>query len=103
MTTFTQDAPRGNRQNALAKALQASASSPDELAAIAAGANVTPRQAALARAGKPINAGSYLALRGAVGVDPVDGAPRPPKTISANVVWWLLSAALYITRRIARA
>jgi hypothetical protein len=63
---------------------------------------VTPRQAALARVGKPINAGAYLALCGAAGLDPVHGASRPVKTVSSNVAWWLLSAALYITRGLRR-
>jgi DNA-binding XRE family transcriptional regulator len=88
--------------SALANALQASASSPAALVAIAVQADVTPRQVALARAGKPINAGAYLALCSAVGIDPVDGASRPVKTVSANVVWWLLSAALYISRGLRR-
>jgi hypothetical protein len=82
--------------SALANTLQASASSSAALAAIAVRAAITPRQVALARAGKPINAGAYLALCGAAGVDPVAGAQRPVKVVSANVVWWLLSAALYI-------
>jgi hypothetical protein len=88
--------------SALANTLQASASSSAALAAIAVRAAITPRQVALARAGKPINAGAYLALCGAAGVDPVAGAQRPVKVVSANVVWWLLSAALYITRRLRR-
>jgi hypothetical protein len=84
--------------SALANALRSSAGSSDRLAALAAEAAVTPRQASMARAGKPINAGAYLALCGAVGVDPCDGTPRPIKAVSADVIWWLLSAALYITR-----
>jgi DNA-binding XRE family transcriptional regulator len=89
-------------RSALANALRVSAVSPESFAAIAAQAVVTRRQVALARAGKPINAGAYLALCGAVGVDPVDGSPRPVKAISSNVAWWLLSAALYITRSLRR-
>jgi transcriptional regulator with XRE-family HTH domain len=89
-------------RSALANALQVSAVSPESFAAIAAQAAVTRRQVALARTGKPINAGAYLALCGAVGVDPVDGSPRPVKAISSNVAWWLLSAALYITRGLRR-
>lgn len=89
-------------RSALAYALRVSAVSPESWAAVAAQAAVTRRQVALARAGKPINAGAYLALCGAVGVDPVDGSPRPVKAISSNVAWWLLSAALYITRGLRR-
>jgi transcriptional regulator with XRE-family HTH domain len=89
-------------RSALANALRVSAVSPESFAAIAAQAAVTRRQVALARAGKPINAGAFLALCGAVGVDPVDGSPRPVKAISSNVAWWLLSAALYITRGLRR-
>jgi transcriptional regulator with XRE-family HTH domain len=85
--------------NALANAVLTSASS---TSALAAEAGITGRQVALARAGKPINAGAYLALCGVVGVNPVDGSPRPIKTVSPNVVWWLLSGALYITRGLRR-
>lgn len=70
--------------SALANALRAAASSPGALAPIAQRACVTPRQASMARAGKPINAGAYLALCGAVGVDPTDGSPRQIKAVSAN-------------------
>jgi DNA-binding XRE family transcriptional regulator len=68
--------------------------------ALAAQAGVSVRQVALGRTGKPIGAGVYLALCGAVGVDPVDGTRRPVKSVSAAIAWWLLSAALYITRRL---
>ncbi|MGO9399737.1 MAG: helix-turn-helix domain-containing protein [Xanthobacteraceae bacterium] len=88
--------------SALANALQVIASSPAARVKLATQAHILPRQVALARAGKPINAGAYLALCGAAGIDPVDGASRPIKTVSANVVWWLLSAALYITRGLRR-
>ena len=82
----------------LADALRLSASSPEALSATAIRAGVA-RQAALARAGKPIAAGAYLALCAAAGIDPVDGKCRPVKCVSSNVMlWWLLSAALYITR-----
>ena len=83
--------------SALANALRA-ALSPVVLAAIAQRACVTRRQASMARAGKPINAGAYLALCGAIGVDPTDGSPRQIKTVSANVLWRLLSASLDVTR-----
>jgi DNA-binding XRE family transcriptional regulator len=86
----------------LANAVQMGASSSAALVGLAAQAGVTPRQVSLARAEKPINAGAYLALCGAVGIDPVDGAPCPVKSVSPNVEWWLLSAALYITRGLRR-
>jgi transcriptional regulator with XRE-family HTH domain len=88
--------------SALAQALQAQASTAVALATIAQRARVTPRQVALARVGKPINAGAFLALCGAVGIDPVDGAARPIKAVSPDIEWWLLSAALYITRGLRR-
>jgi DNA-binding Xre family transcriptional regulator len=88
--------------SALSDVLQSSASSWPELDAVARQAGVTPRQASLARAGKPVNAGAYLALCAATGIDPVNGGARPPKLISPNVVWWLLSGALYITRHLKK-
>ena len=84
--------------NPLANALQALAPSSAGLAATADQAGVSRRQASLARAGKPISAGSYLALCGSVGLDPMDGLPRPVKSVAPIIEWWLLSAALYITR-----
>jgi hypothetical protein len=53
-----------------------------------------------ARAGKPINAGAYLALCGAVGVDPLDGSPRPPKRVSTGVAWPMVGAGLKIVRQL---
>jgi DNA-binding XRE family transcriptional regulator len=88
--------------SALANTLQASASSSAALAAIAVRAAITPRQVALARAGKPINAGAYLALCGAAGLDPIEGSPRPIKAVSPNVEWWLLGMALRVTRGLQR-
>jgi transcriptional regulator with XRE-family HTH domain len=85
--------------NALANAVATSASS---TAALAAEAGITGRQVALARAGKPINAGAYLALCGAVGINPVDGSERPVKFVSPNVEWWLLGTALRVTRGLRR-
>lgn len=86
----------------LADALRARALSLEALAKIAGDAGVTRRQVCLARAGKPIGAGAHLALCGAVGIDPIDGASRPPKVVSANVVWWILSTALYVTRNLRK-
>jgi DNA-binding XRE family transcriptional regulator len=86
--------------SAPANAMRSAASSLVTVAALADQAGVTPRQVSLARAGKPINAGAYLALCGAIGIDPVDGSPRPVKTVSANVEWRLLGTALHITRNL---
>ena len=88
--------------NTLAITLQSSASSWTELDGIARQAGVSSRQASLARAGKPVKAGAYLALCAATGIDPVDGKARPAKLLSPNVVWWLLSGALYITRHLKK-
>jgi hypothetical protein len=87
---------------ALANALQIVAASPAALTGVAASAGVMPRQVALARANKPINAGAYLAICGAAGLDPVDGLPRPIKSVSPNVEWWLLGTALRLTRGLRR-
>ena len=88
--------------NALPNALQSSASSWAALDEMGRRAGVTSRQVSLARAGKPVNAGAYLALCAATGIDPVDGKARPARVISPNVVWWLLSGALYISRHLRR-
>jgi DNA-binding XRE family transcriptional regulator len=53
-----------------------------------------------ARAGKPINAGAFLALCGAVGIDPVDGSIRALKRVPAHVAWPMVGAGLRITRRL---
>jgi hypothetical protein len=88
--------------NALSNALQSSASSWAALDEVARQAGVTSRQVSLARAGKPVNAGAYLALCAATGIDPTNGKARPARVISPNVVWWLLSGALYITRHLKK-
>jgi hypothetical protein len=88
--------------SALANALGSTAQTSAALVAIAAKAGVTPRQASCARAAKPINAGAYLALCGAVGIDPVDDSARPIKSVSSNVEWWSLGTALRVTRGLRR-
>jgi transcriptional regulator with XRE-family HTH domain len=88
--------------NALSTALQSLGSSWAALDSLAREARVTPRQVSLARSGKPINAGAHLALCAAVGIDPVDSKPRPVKVLSPNIVWWILSGALYITRNLKK-
>jgi DNA-binding Xre family transcriptional regulator len=55
-----------------------------------------------ARAGKPINAGAFLALCGAVGIDPVDGSIRTPKRVPAQVAWPMVGASLRIVRLVLR-
>lgn len=82
--------------------LQSVASSWPLLDAIARQAGVSPKLVSLARAGKPINAGAYLAVCAAIGINPVDGKPRPVKQLKPNLVWWQLSAALYITRSLKK-
>jgi transcriptional regulator with XRE-family HTH domain len=86
----------------LSQALQSVASSWPLLDAIARQAGVSPKLVSLARAGKPINAGAYLAVCGATGINPVDGKPRPVKQLKPSLVWWQLSAALYITRSLKK-
>jgi DNA-binding Xre family transcriptional regulator len=90
--------------NALSEALRARI--PDlplsALNEFARQAGVPPKLASLARKGKSVNTGAHLALCAAVGIDPVDGRSRPVKQLSSNVVWWLLSGALYITRNLKK-
>jgi transcriptional regulator with XRE-family HTH domain len=86
----------------LADALRTAAPTSAALAVFADRAGVGRRQACLARAGKPICAGAYLALCGALGISPMDGTRRAPKIVSPNVEWWLVGTALYITRGLRR-
>jgi DNA-binding XRE family transcriptional regulator len=53
-----------------------------------------------ARSGKPINAGAFVALCGAVGIDPVDGSARPPRRVSSRIAWPTVGASLRIVRRL---
>jgi hypothetical protein len=55
-----------------------------------------------ARAGRPVNAGAFLALCGAAGIDPVDGSARSPKRVPAGIAWSLVGEGLRITRRLRR-
>jgi hypothetical protein len=73
--------------NALSAVLQSSASTWTEQDTIARKAGVTSRQVSLARSDKPVNAGAYLDLCAATGIDPVDGKSRPTMVRSPNVVW----------------
>ena len=87
---------------ALSEMLQSTASSWPDLDAVARRAGVPSRQASMARAGKPINAGAHLALCAATGIDPVDGKSRPTKQLSPTMAWWLLASALYVTRSLKK-
>jgi hypothetical protein len=85
----------------LADALREVAASPAAAIAVADRAGAGMRGSVhRARAGKPINAGAYLALCGALGLDPVDGSPRPPKSVSGHVAWPMVGAGLRIARRL---
>jgi DNA-binding XRE family transcriptional regulator len=53
-----------------------------------------------ARSGKPINAGAFVALCGAVGIDPVDGSARPPRRVPSRITWPMVGAGLRIVRRL---
>src|ERR1700722_16377459 len=88
--------------NALSAALQSAASTWADQDAIARQAGVTFRQVSMARTGKPVNAGAFLALCAVTGVDPVTGTSRHAPPLSPKVVWWLLSGALYITRNLKK-
>ena len=88
--------------SALCDTLKVSASTWADLDAIARQAGITPRQASMARAAKQIHAGAHLALCATIGIDPIDGKMRPVKVLSPNVLWWLLSGALYITRSLKK-
>jgi hypothetical protein len=87
----------------LAAALRQLAPSPAAAVEIAdrAGADMR-RHVFRARAGKPINAGAFLALCGAIGVDPVDCSPRAPRRVSARIEWRLVGAGLRIVRLVLR-
>jgi DNA-binding XRE family transcriptional regulator len=87
---------------ALSNLLQTTAASWPELDAVAKRAGVPSKLASMARAGKPINAGAYLALCAAIGIDPVDGKPRPTKRLSPTMAWWLLASALFVTRSLKK-
>jgi DNA-binding Xre family transcriptional regulator len=58
------------------------------------------RQVFRARAGKPVNAGAFLALCGALGIDPADGSSRAPRQVSSKFSWPMLAAGLRVARRL---
>ena len=89
--------------SALSNALQSSAFSWPALNEVARQAGVTSRQASLVPCRQTDQRGSAShSLCAATGIDPVDGRPRSAKALSPNVVWWLLSGALYITRHLKK-
>jgi DNA-binding XRE family transcriptional regulator len=53
-----------------------------------------------ARSGKPINAGAFVALCGAVGIDPLDGSVRSPRRVPSGIAWPMVGAGLRIVRRL---
>jgi hypothetical protein len=53
-----------------------------------------------ARAGKPIHAGAFLALCGAVGIDPASGTERPSKKVAPEIAWPMVGARLKFVRRL---
>jgi DNA-binding XRE family transcriptional regulator len=53
-----------------------------------------------ARAGKPVNPGAFLALCGAVGIDPADGSARTPRRVPPRIAWLMVGAGLRIVRRL---
>jgi DNA-binding Xre family transcriptional regulator len=55
-----------------------------------------------ARAGRPINAGAFLAICAAIGIDPVDGSSRAPRAVPARVAWRMVGVGLSIARRLRR-
>jgi DNA-binding XRE family transcriptional regulator len=84
----------------LAKALQVAAPSSTALAEIADRAGGLRRQIFRARAGKQINAGAFLALCAVIGIDPVNGLPRPVRVVPSSIAWPMVGAALRIARRL---
>jgi DNA-binding XRE family transcriptional regulator len=84
----------------LANALRQTAPSSADIMEIADRAGGLRRQALLARAAKPVNAGAFLALCGAIGIDPVDGSSRAIKAVPASISWALVGAGLKITRQL---
>jgi hypothetical protein len=58
------------------------------------------RQVFRARAGKPIHAGAFLALCGAVGIDPASGTVRPSKKVPPEIMWPMVGTGLKIVRRL---
>jgi DNA-binding XRE family transcriptional regulator len=87
----------------LADALREVAASPAAAIAVADRAGAGMRGSVhRARAGKPVNAGAYLTLCGALGVDPLDGSPRPMRAVPAQVAWPMVGAGLKIARHLRR-
>jgi DNA-binding XRE family transcriptional regulator len=97
------DCPASRRcaRSALAAALIEVASSPSAAVEIADRAGPDMRGHVFrARSGKPINAGAFIALCGAVGIDPVDGSARPPRRVPARITWPMVGAGLRVVRRL---
>jgi DNA-binding Xre family transcriptional regulator len=87
----------------LAEALRRVAVSPAAAIEIADRAGNDLRRAVQrARSGKAVNAGAHLALCGAVGIDPVDGSPRPVKRVPRCVAWPVIAGELKRVRLLRR-
>jgi DNA-binding Xre family transcriptional regulator len=84
----------------LSRALQAAAPSSAALAEIADRAGGLRTQIFRARKGKPVNAGAFLSLCAVIGIDPVDGSPRPVKVVPSTIAWPMVAVALRISRRL---
>lgn len=88
---------------ALAAALRELAPSPAAAVEIADRAGASMRGPIFrARVGKPINAGAFLAICGAVGIDPADGSARVPRRVPAHIAWPMVGAGLRIVRQLRR-
>ena len=85
----------------LASALKKMAPTPGAAVEIAdrAGSDMR-RHVFRARAGKPINAGAFLALCGAVGIDPADGSTRMSRIVPSHVAWPMVGMGLRIARQL---
>ena len=67
------------------------------LAALAVRADVPRRAISRILAGQPVNAGTYLRVCGALGIDPVTGESCPPVG-GFDIQWWLFACGVKMTR-----
>lgn len=68
------------------------------LRALCARCGVAWRIAARARAGRAVNVRDYLALCAGAHIDPVSGAQCERAAMPAEVLFWFLGAAVWLTR-----
>jgi hypothetical protein len=74
--------------------------SPAEMAALSDRTGVQRKIGARARAGRKVNATSYLLLCSAAGVDVTTGAAvvvKEPRA-GSSILWWIFGSALFLTR-----